>query len=421
MPAQEETNKKKSFKSLSVVLTTAFLSLSLGIILFTNLVQLLLNFQTQQNAVLSDQEKIAHNAADQVRNFIQEKIDVLNATTKTNDLISLSKKDQNIILEKVLSYSPAFRQVALFDKNIKQLNSVSRLSDISQASLVEQFNNKVVSEKEKRSLWISNVYVDKTTSEPIITLALPISNVFGDFQGNLTAEINLKFMWDLVSGIKVGNNGYIFVVDKKGQLLAFKDISRVLKGENVSNLQTIREFIQNGTETDFNSSAGIAKGITNASVVSAFVPLSVPNWAIVAEVPVMEAYQKVIQGLIVSSLIIFLAIIVTVVISLLLARSITMPIRKLRDGAEQIRKGNLKTVIEVNSSDEIGELASVFNQMTMDLQELYVGLEQKVKERTEKLDQKIAELEKFQKLTVGRELKMIELKKELDGLKGKGK
>ena len=45
------------------------------------------------------------------------------------------------------------------------------------------------------------------------------------------------------------------------------------------------------------------------------------------------------------------------------------------------------------------------------------SLEQKVKRRTKELQEKIEELERFQKFAVGRELKMIELKKELEKLK----
>lgn len=46
-------------------------------------------------------------------------------------------------------------------------------------------------------------------------------------------------------------------------------------------------------------------------------------------------------------------------------------------------------------------------------------LEEKVRERTRELQEKIAELEKFQRLAVGRELKMVELKKEIEKLKEK--
>jgi len=52
-----------------------------------------------------------------------------------------------------------------------------------------------------------------------------------------------------------------------------------------------------------------------------------------------------------------------------------------------------------------------------DIKILQENLEKKVKERTKELQEKVEELEKFHKLTVGRELKMIELKKEIKKLK----
>jgi methyl-accepting chemotaxis protein len=419
-PAQEAI-KKKSFRSLSVILTASFLALSLGIIIITNAVQLVLNFQTQQNAIFNNQQQIADEAANQVKDFIQAKISILETTVKINTLATASEKDQKIVLERLLSFNPTFRQVAVFNKEAKQLGVVSRLSGFMQGVLAEQFNSENISGKNRQKLWISDVYVDKTTSEPMVAIAVPILSVFGDFQGNLVAEINLKFMWDLVGGIKVGNGGFVYVVDKKGQLLAFKDISRVLKGENLSKLQEISEFIKEGSDVDSNTNAGITKGINNIYVVSAFVSLGVPDWAIVAEIPVVEGYQKVIQGLIVSSLIIFLGIAIAVVLSLYLIKRITKPIKKLRDAAEEVRSGKLGVSIEINSNDEIGELASVFNKMTSELRQSYENLEEKIEERTKTLDQKLAELEKFQKLTVDRELKMIELKKELALFKKKGK
>jgi PAS domain S-box-containing protein len=51
------------------------------------------------------------------------------------------------------------------------------------------------------------------------------------------------------------------------------------------------------------------------------------------------------------------------------------------------------------------------------LKELQERLEEKVKERTKELQEKIDQLEIFQRLTVGRELKMIELKREIEKLK----
>lgn len=54
---------------------------------------------------------------------------------------------------------------------------------------------------------------------------------------------------------------------------------------------------------------------------------------------------------------------------------------------------------------------------TKELEEERASLEEKVKERTKELQGKVEELEKFQKIAVGRELKMVELKKEIKELK----
>ena len=54
-----------------------------------------------------------------------------------------------------------------------------------------------------------------------------------------------------------------------------------------------------------------------------------------------------------------------------------------------------------------------------ELKKLQKDLEAKIEERTGQLREKIEELEKFNSLAIGRELKMVELKEELDNLKRK--
>ena len=46
------------------------------------------------------------------------------------------------------------------------------------------------------------------------------------------AEVNLKFIWDVVSQIKVGEQGQAYVVDAPGRLIAHPDISLVLRETN---------------------------------------------------------------------------------------------------------------------------------------------------------------------------------------------
>ena len=82
-----------------------------------------------------------------------------------------------------------------------------------------------------------------------------------------------------------------------------------------------------------------------------------------------------------------------VVATLILANQITKPIKSLAQGARELGKGNLDVTVNIKSKDEIGELASVFNQMATKLKGYYGELEGKVKERTGELEKAKTDLE----------------------------
>ncbi len=76
---------------------------------------------------------------------------------------------------------------------------------------------------------------------------------------------------------------------------------------------------------------------------------------------IMAAKQVSITSLLYVSLLIGLIVILT---SVLLGRRLTSPIGKLARGAEAIAAGNYDVHMQLNSRDEIGELAGVFNKMS---------------------------------------------------------
>jgi len=95
------------------------------------------------------------------------------------------------------------------------------------------------------------------------------------------------------------------------------------------------------------------------------------------------------------------------------------PLKKLTKAAEELSKGNFAIQADVTSNDEIGQLASSFNKMAQDLKIQQENLEKTVLERTDELRQKIDELKNYKRLTIDRELKMIELKKKLEEMSSK--
>lgn len=101
---------------------------------------------------------------------------------------------------------------------------------------------------------------------------------------------------------------------------------------------------------------------------------------------------------------------------LVIIGSILRPILFLKKGAEIIGGGNLEHRIEIKRKDEIGALAQAFNQM---VDNLFKGVTDRQRAEGE-LKTRSEELERMNKLMVGRELKMAEMKKEMEELKSKG-
>jgi GAF domain-containing protein/HAMP domain-containing protein len=81
------------------------------------------------------------------------------------------------------------------------------------------------------------------------------------------------------------------------------------------------------------------------------------------------------------------------IIAVFIARSLTNPIIALAKVANLISQGDLKARAKINTSDEIGLLASAFNSMTDQLESTLIGLEQRVNERTAELQKSARELE----------------------------
>ena len=119
-----------------------------------------------------------------------------------------------------------------------------------------------------------------------------------------------------------------------------------------------------------------------------------------------------------------ISVFVTTVVSLLLFRGIIIkPIRDLSRAMKIIGSGNLdyaRKIKSTRSKDEVGELGESFYKMMGDLKSYKDNVEKNRKELSKKvkeLRKKSEELRRFNKIVVGRELKMLKLKEEIGKLK----
>jgi len=229
----------------------------------------------------------------------------------------------------------------------------------------------------------SPIYFFEQT-EPYMSIAAP------DTSGNgavTLAEVNLKFIWAVVTEIKVGEQGYAYVVDARGRLVAHPDISRVLQMTDLSGLPQVRAALaqRDGTGASLESVES-AVDPQGQPVFTAHAAISPLGWYVFVEQPRSEALAPLYGSLSRHAIVLLLALGLALLASLLLARSMVAPIRELQSGAQKIGAGNLGHRIHVESGDELQELAEQFNRMGAQLQESYADLERRIAERTRDLE-----------------------------------
>ncbi|MEO6729163.1 MAG: HAMP domain-containing protein [Candidatus Dojkabacteria bacterium] len=123
---------------------------------------------------------------------------------------------------------------------------------------------------------------------------------------------------------------------------------------------------------------------------------------------------------------IFATIIIIILMNTLMRRVVIRPLEILASGLKQVQEGNLETKIAIKGGDEMAKIATGFNSMTSDLvrsgkelKEYSKKLEEEVKRQTKDFQDKNIELESMNKAMMGRELKMVELKREIEELRNK--
>ncbi len=119
----------------------------------------------------------------------------------------------------------------------------------------------------------------------------------------------------------------------------------------------------------------------------------VPSWFLVYEVPQAEIYAVANRTLTISLLILGAILLFAIALAVYLGNSLTEPVISLTETAQEAAQGDLSVRSNVKSKDEIGALASAFNQMTSQLSNLIGTLEKRVADRTKELTARSNELE----------------------------
>jgi len=103
------------------------------------------------------------------------------------------------------------------------------------------------------------------------------------------------------------------------------------------------------------------------------------QWCLLSEIDAQEALAPMRELRSKTTTIGWVLIAVILLLSYLVARAFTKPIRDLSDAAQEVAQGHYDTTVEVKTKDEVGGLAEAFNNMVLSLAKAAEQLEEKSK------------------------------------------
>ncbi len=208
-----------------------------GALVVSALVEIYFSYQENKAALSQIQREKALAAAARIEQFVRELEHQLAWIAQTPwGARGVSLDQRRLDSLRLLRHAPAVTEVSHYDPTGHEQLRVSRLAMDVVGSNADFSQDPKFKQAIARKTYFSPVYFRKE-SEPYMTIALAGS---GEDAGVVAAEANLKFIWDVVSSIKVGEGGHAYVVDAQGRLIAHPDISLVLQKTDLSALPQIQ-------------------------------------------------------------------------------------------------------------------------------------------------------------------------------------
>ncbi len=338
-----------------------------------------LSWKAQLKQVQFAQQERSQAAAQKINAHLEDVQRKLDYLARVQGLTEMDPATRQRLLDGLMRHNKAYDFVGIVDE---QARIVSFASMHSPANLITLANSQLFLRPiNYGEQFISPVVVDPTTSQPVIRLAVPVRDEQDEIAGVLLAQVNLKSLWHLLADITVGETGYIYVIDRHHMLIA-----RQGEDPDTFTIEDISErpFIQALTapeRTTRDAAFTTYQGLDGVEVFGMMAPVESVNWNVIVELPTAEVYAPVQQMLGVMAAVLLVMTLIMVFVGILATRQIVVPLQHLTSAAARLSNGNMETRVALRSQNELGILATTFNEMAERLRTLIASLEQRIAER----------------------------------------
>lgn len=221
--------------------------------------------------------------------------------------------------------------------------------------------------------YFQGFYYDKSMQDVNLTVSSPIILENGSFFGVIAGRVNIDYLSALLTERNgLGTTGETYLVNNFNYA-----VTQLREDDTYSFTKPIYSDIVKQCLNNRNEEVEILNGYRNYAdvyVIGGSYYVSSLNVCIIAEINEQEAFASLTFFRDTLMTILFALICSFVPIGYFISRSITDPIKKLDDVTKRISTGDLDAEMNIDSNDEIGELAASFNIMRDSLKKTQQGL-----------------------------------------------
>ncbi len=219
---------------------------------------------------------------------------------------------------------------------------------------------------------LTEPYIDSSTGKMIISSAAPVfDDATGEILGAAGMDIALDHMTDIMSGYRIGRNGYIQLISVNGTILYHPQSDLIQKNISEAGMS------QNVADTLLSDKDLFLRYKTGSVAQYGFLQHAGDTGYIVLSSLPLSEYYSMLSAMIIGLVIIFAAGILLIAVRIRKsAASLTRPILELSHTAQQLAAGNLDVDLSITCENEIGELGESFQKTVNRLKEYIVYIDE---------------------------------------------